>query len=94
MQKLEGFHYATALDINMGYYTIRISPETQDMKTIVIGFGKFRYNRLAMGMCASSDIFQEKVDDLIGGTKCGILPIFFPVCLQGCCKRLGHEVLN
>ena len=50
----------------MGYYTIRIYPDRQDMTTIVINFGKFRYNRLPMGMCASGDIFQAKVDELLG----------------------------
>ena len=38
MQKLEGFHYATALDINMEYYIIRIFPASQDMTTIVTEF--------------------------------------------------------
>ena len=35
MQQLEVFQYATELDINMGYYTIRISPAIQDMMTVV-----------------------------------------------------------
>ena len=65
MQQLEGFQYTTALDMNMGYYTTRISPASQDMTTIVNRFGKFRYNRLPMGMCASGDIFQAKVDKLL-----------------------------
>ena len=50
----------------MGYYNIRISPANQDMITIVTEFGKFRYNRLHMGMFASGDIFQPKVDELLG----------------------------
>ena len=36
---------------------------------IVTEFGKFRYNRLPMGMCASGDIFQAKVDELIGNIE-------------------------
>ena len=40
IQKLEGFQYATALSFNMGYYTIRIFPASQDMTTIVTEFGK------------------------------------------------------
>ena len=66
MQKLEGFQYATALDINMGYYNIRLSPASQDMTTIVTEFGKFRYNRLPMGMCTLVDIFQAKLDEILG----------------------------
>ncbi len=31
LQKLEGFTYATALDLNMGYYTIRLDPTRSKM---------------------------------------------------------------
>ena len=65
-QQLEGFQYATIIDINMVYFNIRISPASQYMMTIVTEFRKFRYNRLPMGMCNSSDIFQAKVDKLLG----------------------------
>ena len=66
MHKLKGFHYAAALYINMRYYTISISPASQYMTTIVTKFGKFIYNCLPMGMCASGDIFQAKLDTLLG----------------------------
>ena len=69
MQKLEVFQYATALYLNMGYYTIMISPASQDMTTVVTEFEKFRYNSLPMGMCASGDIFQSKVYKLLGDIK-------------------------
>ena len=65
MQQLEGFQYFIALDINMGYYTIRLLPASQEMTAIVTEFGKFIYNRLPRGMCASVDIFQAKVDELL-----------------------------
>ena len=35
------------------------------MTTIVTEFGKLRYNCLPMGICASGDIFQAKVDKLL-----------------------------
>ena len=53
----------------MGYYTIRLSSDSQDMTTIVTEFGKFRYNRLPMGVCALGGIFQAKVDKLLGDIK-------------------------
>ena len=37
---LEGFQYTTELDLNMGFYTISLSPDSQDMTTIVTEFGK------------------------------------------------------
>ena len=33
---------------------------------IVTEFGKFRYNRVPVGICTSGDIFQSKLDELIG----------------------------
>ena len=53
----------------MGHYTISIYPASQDMTTFVTKFGKFRYNCLPMGMCASGDIFQAKVDKLLSDIK-------------------------
>ena len=46
-----------AFDINMGYYTIKFSPRSKDMKNIVTEFGELRYNKLLVGMRASGDIF-------------------------------------
>ena len=48
----------------MGYYNIRLYPDSQEMTAIVTEYGKFRYNCLHMGMCASGHIFQAKVDKL------------------------------
>ena len=50
----------------MGYYTLRLSSASKDMKIIVTEFGKFRYNHLPMGMCASGDILKATVVYLHG----------------------------
>lgn len=63
--KLEGFQYATSLDLNMGYYHIELSPASKKLCTIVLPFGKFEYQRLPMGLCNSPDIFQEKMSELM-----------------------------
>ena len=39
------------------------------MTKVVTEFGKFRYNRLPMGMCASGEIFQAKVDKLLDESR-------------------------
>jgi hypothetical protein len=66
LQQLEGFQYATALDINMGYYHIQLSTEAQEMRTIVTEFGKYQYLRLPMGVVCAPDIFQSKINELLG----------------------------
>ena len=63
--KLEGFQYATSLDLNMGYYHIELSPHSKRLCTIVLPWGKFEYQRLPMGLCNSPDIFQEKMSTLM-----------------------------
>ena len=39
------------------------------MTAVVTEFGKFRYNSPPMGMCALGDIFQAKVDKLLGDNE-------------------------
>ena len=62
--KLEGFTYATSLDLNMGYYHIKLTPYSSSLCTIVLPWGKYEYLKLPMGLCNSPDIFQEKMGDL------------------------------
>ena len=64
MLKLEGFQYATSLDLNMGYYHIQLDPTSRQLCTIVLPWGKYEYCRLPMGLCNSPDIFQEKMSEL------------------------------
>ena len=66
LQQLEGFKYASAIDLNMGYYTIPLAECSKDITTIVTEFGKFRYKALPMGMNISADVFQAKIYDLLG----------------------------
>ncbi len=65
LQEQEGFTYATTLDLNMGYYTIRLDPRMVEMFTIIFPWGKYSYLRLPMGFAGSADIFQAKMMDLM-----------------------------
>ncbi len=61
LQELEGFTYATTLDSNMGYYTIRLDPTAAKMCTIIFPWGKYSYQRLQMGFAGSADIFHAEM---------------------------------
>jgi hypothetical protein len=65
LQKLEGFTYATALDLNMGYYSIRLDPRAVEMLTIIFPWGKYSYQRLPMRYAGSADIFQAEMMKLM-----------------------------
>jgi RNase H-like domain found in reverse transcriptase/Reverse transcriptase (RNA-dependent DNA polymerase)/Integrase zinc binding domain len=67
--KLEGFQYATSLDLNMGYYHISLSTRSRELCTIVLPWGKYEYQRLPMGLANSPDIFQEKMSELMDGLE-------------------------
>jgi hypothetical protein len=67
LQKLEGFLYATSLDLNMGYYHMLLTPFECRLCTIVLPWGKYKYCRLPMGLSVSPDIFQEKMSELMTG---------------------------
>jgi hypothetical protein len=65
LQELEGFTYATTLDLNMGYFTIRLDPTAAKMCTIIFPWGKYSYQRLPMGFAGSADIFQAEMGNLM-----------------------------
>ncbi len=69
LQKLEGFLWATSLDLNMGYYHIMLTPNASRLCTVVLPWGKYEYLRLPMGLCNSPDIFQEKINSLMAGLE-------------------------
>ena len=64
---LNGFTYETLLDLNMGYYALRLTPNAQKLCTIVFPWGKYSYLRLPMGIANSPDIFQSKINQLMEG---------------------------
>ncbi len=69
LQELEGFTYAMALDLNMGYYAIRLDPTASKMYTIIFPWGKYSYKRLPMGFGGLANIFQAQVMNLMASLK-------------------------
>ena len=65
LQELEGFTYATALDLNLGYYTITLDPNSSKICNIIFPWGKYSYLRLPMGIVCSPYIFQAQMSKLM-----------------------------
>ena len=55
--KVEGFTYATLLDLNMGLYHIELTPNLSAQCTIVLPWGKYEYLKLLMGLSNSPERF-------------------------------------
>ena len=62
---MEGFTYATVLDLNMGYYTIRLDPDANKICTIILPWRKYSYMQLTMGIASLPDISQERMSGLM-----------------------------
>jgi hypothetical protein len=43
LQELEGFSFATALDLNMDYYTTGLDPDASKICTIIFPWGIYSY---------------------------------------------------
>jgi hypothetical protein len=69
LQKIGGFTYAAASDLNMEYYNIHIDPNAATLCTLVLPWGTYKYLRLPMGIKNSPDIFQQKISDLMEGLE-------------------------
>ena len=65
LQELECIIYATALDLNLGYYTIRLDTDASRICTINFPWGEYSYKRLPMGIAGSPDIFQAIMLELM-----------------------------
>ena len=57
--KLEGLLYVSSLDLNIGYYHIKLHPGARHLW--------YNYNTLHLGLCNSLDVFQEKMNELFPG---------------------------
>jgi hypothetical protein len=94
LQKLEGFMYATSLDLNMGYYHMLLTPFSSRLCTIVLPWGKYEYCRLPMGLSISPDGFQEKMSNLMSGLDFARAYLDNPLILsteKGFDKHLNKE---
>jgi len=59
------FTFCKTLDMNMGYWSIPICPESQRICTIILPWGKFSYTHLPMGLAPSPNVYQEVMSLLI-----------------------------
>jgi hypothetical protein len=69
LQKLEGFMYATSLDLKMGYHHMLLTPFSSRLCTIVLPWGKYEYCRLPMGLSIIPDVLQENMSELMSGLE-------------------------
>jgi hypothetical protein len=53
----------------MQYYRLELDEESQDLCTIVMPFGMYKYLRLPMGLKCSPDIAQAVMENILSGIE-------------------------
>ena len=51
LQELEGFAFATSIDLNIGYWTIRLDPDAQKIRTIILSWGNYVFLHVSAHEC-------------------------------------------
>jgi len=64
MHQCGGMSFATALDMIMSYYAMRVRQDLQKYLVIVLPWGKYIYKKMPSGLKISTDVFQRELGKL------------------------------
>lgn len=79
---LAGASHFSILDITHAYWSIELDKESSMLTTFSTPFGRYRYLRLPFGISASSDIFNQKVQEIFQGIP-GVYAIVDDILISG-----------
>ena len=58
--------WATCIDLNMGYYAMRLDELSRKICVTCLPWGLYAYNMLPMGIKVATDVFQAAMGELFG----------------------------
>lgn len=67
VSRRSGYKYFTKIDLTMMYYSFVLDEASRKLCTIVTPYGKFHYNRLAMGLKPAPDFAQYYIAKTLEG---------------------------
>lgn len=64
--KLTNKKFFTVLDMKDGYWQIELDSASSDLMTFGTPFGRYKFKRLAFGICSAPEVFQKKNCEILG----------------------------
>ena len=83
LPKLTDNKVFSKLDVREAYWHVRLDEESSKLTTMITPFGHYRWKRLPFGLKVSSEIFQRKLDEALGGLE-GVFSVVDDVVIAGC----------
>ena len=65
LQKRSGWKYFTKLDLTMFYYSLELDKASKQLCMIITPFGKYQYNRMAMGLKPAPNVAQSIIKNIL-----------------------------
>ena len=61
--------FKVKLDVREAYWHVKLYEESSKLTTMITPFGRYRWKRLSFELKVSSQIFQRKLDEVLGGPE-------------------------
>lgn len=101
LAQLWGAKSFSKLDVNSGFWQIKLSKESTLLATFITPFGRFCFNRLPFGITSAPEYFQKRMSTNLAGLP-GVTSMIddvlvfgqtqeeHDVCLKAALDRIGH----
>ena len=83
LPKLRDAKVFSKLDVREAYSHVKLDEDSSKLTTMITPFGRYRWKRLPFGLKVSSEIFQGKLDEALGGLE-GVFSVVDDVVIAGC----------
>jgi hypothetical protein len=65
-QRIDGYDFASTLDLRLAFHHILLSEYASNVFTTVLPWGKYSYTRMLLGYTGAPDVFQHRMDQILG----------------------------